>query len=314
MKFKVLITAPYFQPVIEKYKDFFDKYHIEIIAPPIEERMSEKELLKYIKDIDGIICGDDRITKRVLESALRLKVISKWGTGIDSIDLEAAAFYKIPVKNTPNAFTDAVADTMFTFMLCFTRKTPWLNENIRHGGWQKQPAFSLKERSLGIIGVGNIGKAITKRANSFGMRILGNDVKKISPDFIKKTGIEIVSLNQLLKESDFISLNCDLNPTSYRLLNKEKFALIKPTSFIINTARGPIINEKDLISALASKQIAGAGLDVFENEPLPIDSPLRKFSNVLFSPHNANSSPSAWKYVHENTLKNLIEELSKYEN
>ncbi|MDI6591677.1 MAG: phosphoglycerate dehydrogenase [Patescibacteria group bacterium] len=308
MKWKVLVTAPYLQPVIEQYREIFDKHQIETIIPPVQERLTEKELLKYIKDIDGIICGDDKITKAVLAQASRLKVISKWGTGTDSIDKEAAAKLGIPVKNTPNAFTDPVADTVLNFILCFSRKTFDLNEKMHQGVWEKQVGWALNECTLGVVGVGNIGKAVIRRAKAFGMRILGNDIKKIQVE-----GVEMIFLEKLLRESDFVSLNCDLNPTSYHLINKEKLALMKPTAFLINTARGSVVDEPALIEALKNKKIAGAGLDVFEEEPLPPESPLRKMPNVILSPHNANASLVAWKKVHENTINNLIKELTKTE-
>lgn len=310
-KFKVLITAPYLQLVIDDYRHIFDENDIEIIVPETNERMSEEELLKYIKDVDGIACGDDRITENVLAQAPKLKVISKWGTGIDSIDKEAAARRGIPVKNTVNAFTEPVADTVLTFMLCLARGTIDLNEKMKKGIWEKKVGFALHECVLGVVGVGNIGRAVIKRARAFGMKVLCNDIKEIPEDFIKETGAEAVSLENLLQQSDFISLNCDLNPTSLHLMNHERFNLMKPVAFIINTSRGPVVEEEALIEALVSKKIAGAGLDVFEDEPLPEKSPLKTMPNVILSPHNANAGSAAWKKVHENTIKNLIEELIK---
>lgn len=306
-KWKVLITAPYLQLVIKDYQHIFDKHQIEIVVPPVKERMSEEELLKCIGDIDGILCGDDRITERVLSQAPRLKVISKWGTGIDSIDKEAALKRGIPVKNTVNAFTEPVADTVFSFMLCFARNILDLNEKMKQGIWSKQLGHALHEFTIGVIGAGYIGKAVIKRAQAFGMRVLANDIKEI-PDY------DLVPLEQLLKESDFVSINCDLNPTSRYLINKEKIALMKPTAYLINTARGPIVKEVDLIEALENKRIAGAGLDVFEDEPLAADSPLKELPNVILSPHNANAGLAAWKKVHENTIKNAIDELEKHIN
>lgn len=303
-QWKVLVTAPYLQLVIDDYRRIFDEHGIEIILPEVHERMSEEELLKCIKDVDGIICGDDRLTERVLAEAPRLKVISKWGTGIDSIDQEAAKKRGIPVRNTINAFTNPVADTVFGFMLCFARNIIDLNEKMKQGIWLKQLGHALNEFTIGVIGVGYVGKAVIKRAESFGMKVLANDIKDIP-------GYDLVSLEQLLKGSDFISLNCDLNPTSSHLMNKERFALMKPTAYLINTSRGPVVDENALIEALLAKKIAGAGLDVFEDEPLPADSPLKKMPNVILSPHNANAGSAAWKYVHVNTINNLIEELEK---
>jgi len=306
-KWKVLVTAPYLQPVIKNYQHIFNEHQIELVIPPIKERMSEEELLQYIGDIDAILCGDDRITERVLAQAPCLKVISKWGTGIDSIDKEAAFKRGISVKNTVNAFTDPVADTVFSFMLCFSRNTLELNEKMKQGIWSKQLGHALNEYALGVVGVGNVGKAVLKRAQAFGMRVFANDIKEIP-------GYDLVPLEQLLKESDFVSINCDLNPTSHHLINKEKIALMKSTAYLINTARGPIVKEADLIEALENREIAGAGLDVFEDEPLSVDSPLKKMPNVILSPHNANAGAAAWERVHENTIKNAIDELNKHTN
>ena len=191
-------------------------------------------------------------------------------------------------------------------MLCFARNILNLNEKMKQGVWSKQLGHALNEFTIGVIGVGYVGKAVIKRAQAFGMRVLANDIKEIP-------GYNLVFLEQLLKESDFISINCDLNPTSRYLINKEKIALMKPTAYLINTARGPIVKEADLIEALKNKKIAGAGLDVFEDEPLPSDSPLKKMSNVILSPHNANAGSAAWEYVHKNTINNLIEELVKHQ-
>lgn len=304
MKYKVLISAPYLQLVIDQYRDIFAQNDIEIILPNVNERMSEEELLQFIGDVDGILCGDDRITEKVLDQAKRLKVIVKWGTGIDSIDKETANKRGIPVRNTPDAFVDPVSDTVLSFILCFARGTIDLDDKMRRGIWEKKLNRALHDCTLGVIGVGRIGSAVIKRAQSFGMKILGNDLKDLPYDYM-------VSLEQLLKESDFVSLNCDLNPTSHHLIKKETLALMKKTAFLINAARGPIIDELALIEALQTGKIAGAGLDVFEQEPLPSDSPLKKMLNVILSPHNSNSSPSAWKRVHENSIHMLIEELNK---
>ncbi len=304
MKYKVLITAPYFQLVIDQYQDIFDQNSMEIIVPRVNERMDEEELLKLVGDIDGILCGDDRITEKVLVVAPKLKVIVKWGTGIDSINKEAAAVRGITIRNTPNAFTEPVADTVLSFILCFARGTIDLDEKIRRGIWEKKLNRALNDCTLGVIGVGNIGQAIIKRAQSFGMKILGNDIKELPFDFM-------VPLEQLLKESDFVSLHCDLNPTSQHLIKKKTLLLMKPSAYLLNAARGPIVDEKALIGALQKEQIAGAGLDVFEVEPLPLDHPYKKMSNVIMSPHNSNSSPSAWKRVHKNSINMLVEELKK---
>ena len=249
-------------------------------------------------------------TARVIEAcAPRLKVISKWGTGIDSIDAEACSRYSISIGRTPNAFTTPVADTVLGYMLAFARREPWMDKEMKSGKWEKIPGKALSECTLGVIGVGNIGKAVTRRAKAFGMKVYGTDIVEIDHVFVTETGIEMTDLQSLLTHSDFVSINCDLNPTSYHLINTDAFAMMKKDAVIINTARGPLINQKDLIEALQNKEIAGAALDVFEHEPLPLDSPLMKMDNILLAPHNSNSSPAAWERVHWNTIKNLLDGL-----
>jgi D-3-phosphoglycerate dehydrogenase len=251
----------------------------------------------------------------VIEACVpRLKVISKWGTGIDSIDAEACSRYEIKIGRTPNAFTLPVADSVLGYILAFARRQPWMDRGMKSGQWEKIPGKALSECTLGVIGVGNIGKAVVRRAQVFGMKVFGNDIIDIDPVFLAETGLEMTSLESLLANSDFVSINCDLNQTSYHLINSAALALMKPNAVLINCARGHIVDEKALIEALQAKRLAGAALDVFELEPLPHDSPLMKMDNILLAPHNSNSSPAAWERVHWNTIRNLLEGLSlKYE-
>ena len=308
-RWKVLVSAPYMQPVIDRFRPVFARHRIELIVPNVRERLSETALLGLIADIDGVICGDDRFTAKVLGAAKKLKVISKWGTGIDSIDRQAAGKLGIAVHNTPNAFTDPVADTVLAYILSFARQVPWAAKNMRSGKWEKRKGSSLKEKTLGVIGLGNIGQAVVRRALAFGMTVIGNDIKPMPASFLKKTGVRMLTKAQLLKKADFVSLNCDLNPSSFHLMGQKEFALMKPTAYLINTARGPIVEEAALVKALGKGQITGAALDVYEEEPLSRQSPLRKMEHCLLSAHDANSSPSAWEYVHQNTINNLLKVL-----
>jgi D-3-phosphoglycerate dehydrogenase len=310
MKYVVLLTAPYMIPIVDRFRSIFAQYNIDLIIPEVHERMEEADLLKYAGQFDGAICGDDRYTARVLEACLpRLKVISKWGTGIDSIDAEACSRYEIKLCRTQNAFTLPVADTVLGYILAFARRQPWMDKEMKSGKWDKIPGKALSECTLGVVGVGNIGKAVTRRARAFGMRVYGTDIIEIDHVFVTETGIQMTDLQPLLSSADFVSINCDLNPTSYHLINSDTMALMKPNAVLINTARGPIVEEKALIEALQVKRLAGAALDVFEHEPLPLDSPLMKMDNVMLAPHNSNSSPAAWERVHWNTIRNLLEGL-----
>ncbi len=306
----VLVSAPYMLPILAQLAPVFDAAGVEAIPAAVRERLSEAELLPYAGEVDGVISGDDRFTAAVLEAFHpRLKVISKWGTGIDSIDKQAAQQFGVQVRNTPDAFTDAVADSVMAYVLSFARGVPWMDDELKSGGWAKRPGRALKESTLGVIGVGRIGRAVLRRAGAFGMRLLGNDIREIAPDVVRELGVAMVPLEDLLRQSDFVSLNCDLNPTSRHLMDAQTIALMRSEAVLINTARGPVVQEQALVNALQAGALAGAGLDVFEEEPLPQDSLLRRMDNVLLAPHNANSSPEAWSRVHRNTIDNLFEVL-----
>lgn len=306
----VLMTAPYMIPFLDRFRPVLAEYGIELIVPDVKERMEEEDILKYAGQFDGTICGDDRYTARVIEACLpRLKVISKWGTGVDSIDAEACSRFGVKLGRTPNAFTTPVADTVLGYMLAFARRGPWMDREMKSGRWEKISGKALSECVLGVIGVGNIGKAVTRRAKAFGMKVYGTDIIDIDHVFVSESGIEMTDLDTLLANSDFVSVNCDLNPTSRHLINANTLSKMKSTAVLINTARGPIVDEKALVAALSSGQVGGAALDVFEYEPLPLDSPLLKMDNVMLAPHNSNSSPTAWERIHWSTIKNLVEGL-----
>ena len=293
-------------PVIEQFDGFFAEHSIAYTKADVEERFEEADLLPVIGAFDGLICGDDRITDKVLDAAVNLKVISKWGTGIDSIDSAAAADRGIRVCRTPDAFTDPVADSVMGYVLGFVRRLPEMDGEMKSGNWEKIPGRALNECTLGIIGVGKIGQAIARRARSFGMHTLGNDPAPIDTHFLKETGMEMVDKLDLCQRSDFVSVNCDLNPTSEHLMGAEEFKSMKDSAVFLNLARGPVMDEGALVAALKTKSIAGAALDVFEFEPLPKNSPLRAMSNVMLAPHNSNSSPKAWERVHRSTLDQLL--------
>jgi len=303
----VLLTAPYMLPYKKRFMPVFEHFGLEVIAPDVEERMEEEDILKYAGQFDATICGDDRYSRRVIEACLpRLKVISKWGTGIDSIDQAACKELGVHLKNTLNAFTLPVSDTVMGYILAFARCQPWMDKAMKSGEWQKIPGRSLSECTLGVVGLGNIGKAVIRRARAFGMTILGTDIVPIAPDFILENKVEMTTFKDLLSRSDYVSMNTDLNPTSRHLMNKEAFEAMKPTAVMINTSRGPVVDEKALVEALHADKIGGAAMDVFEEEPLPLTSPLLKMDNVMLAPHNSNSSPAAWERVHWNTIRNLL--------
>ncbi len=225
----ILVSAPYLLPELDRLLPVLKAFDLNLIVPEVHERLSEEEILAYAGEFDGTICGDDRYTRRVIEACQpRLRVISKWGTGIDSIDQAAAADFGVMVGNTPNAFTVPVSESVLGVMLSFARNIPWLDDAMKAGEWQKINGKTLSECTLGVVGVGNVGQAVLRRARGFGMELLGNDIVDVAPDFLLENGVEMTSLQDLLSRSDFISINCTLNPTSQHLINAETLSWVKP--------------------------------------------------------------------------------------
>jgi len=297
-------------PALDRFAPLFKQHQIELIVPDVHERLEEADLLRYAGQFDGAICGDDRYTEKALVAcAPRLRIIVKWGTGIDSIDAAACSRLNITLARTPGAFTMPVADSVLGYILSFARQLPAMDRRMKSGAWRKELGRALNECTLGIVGVGNVGKAVAKRAQVCGMRLLGNDILEIDAAFLNETGMRMLPLDELLTEADFLSINCDLNPTSDRLINAARLGKMKPGAVLINTARGPIVDELALIAGLRAGRPAAAALDVFELEPLPSDSPLRGMDNVMLAPHNSNASPAAWERVHFNSIERLFEGL-----
>ena len=308
MKKTIIFSAPYMMTSVERFRKVLEgHYGIEMIVPEVKQKLLEDDILKYAGQFDGTICGDDVYSPRVIEACSpRLKVISKWGTGIDAIDKAACKKYNVMIGNTLNAFTIPVSETAVGYMLNFARGLTVMDRTMHAGAWDKPAITTLSETTVGIIGAGNIGQAVARRIRAFGCRILMNDIVPIKPDFLIENHIEQVPLEQLLNESDFVTCHTDLNETSRHLINAKTLAMMKPTAYLINTSRGPVVDEAALAEALSAKKLAGAAMDVFETEPLPMDSPLRTMPNVYIAPHNCNFSPVACERVHWNTIRNLL--------
>ncbi|MGB2799435.1 MAG: phosphoglycerate dehydrogenase [Dehalococcoidia bacterium] len=309
MKWRVLITCPQLQQTIDGYRDVFAERGIEIELPHVEQQLDESNLLDIIDRFDGVIAGDDKFTSRVLKKGKRLKVIAKWGVGMDGIDMEAAERLGIRVSNTPSVFGDEVADVVMGYIVLLARQLHKMDQSIRSGGWMKIQGMSLHGKTLGVIGVGSIGQAIARRALVAGMSLLGNDVVPVPTSFVEETGLQLVDLRKLLQASDFISLNCNLTPANRHMLGPREFSIMKTGVGIVNTARGPLIEEAALVQALQEGRVAGAALDVFEQEPLPADSPLRRFDNCIFGTHNSSNTTEAVMRVNEIAIRNLLEGL-----
>jgi len=308
---KVLVSAPRAVPEISRYAAALRPAGCDVVAHEPVERWTEAELLTIVADIDGIVCGDDQITRNVLDAAPRLRVICKWGTGLDSIDVPDARARGIVVCNTPGAFNEPVADTVLGYILLFARQLDGMARDMRAGYWQRRPLVSLSECTLGIIGFGQIGSAVARRAAAFGMRVLAIDSGEAARDHALADVTDGVSLETVLADSDYVTLHADMRRQNRHLIGLGELARMKPTAVLINTARGGLIDQQALVSALQCGRIAGAALDVFEDEPLAGDSPLRGMPNVYLAPHNANASPAAAERVHANCIRNLLQVLAR---
>jgi D-3-phosphoglycerate dehydrogenase len=305
---RVLATAPYFRPVPERYRKVFSTLGVDVDSPFVAQNMSEADLLAIIDRYDGVIAGDDEFTAKVIERGAkhRLKVIAKWGVGINAIDVAAAERFGVAVRRSPGALSDAVADAALGYVLMLARRLHASDADVRAGRWEKIPGLSLRGRTLGIIGVGGIGQEIARRAVPFGMTLVGNDIREIDASFLSACGMTMMAKRALLAASDFVVLACDLNPTSYHIIAGDDLNAMKAEAFLINVARGALVDTAGAAKALSSGRIAGAAFDVYEEEPLPSDSPLRACPNTLLNSHNAFNADKAVQFVNDNTVRELL--------
>ena len=308
---RVLITCPQLQRTIDEHRAQLEAYGIEIVLPPVVQQLSEAELMALLPGADGIIVGDDPLSAQVLARADRLRIISKWGVGIDNIDLRAAAQMGIRVANTPGMFGDEVADVTIGYLILLARQLHRVDELLRGGHWPKIEGVSLAGRVLGIVGLGAIGQAVAKRAIAMGMEVVGSELDEARAAAGAELGVRLTSLHELLKEVDVLSLNCPLTEDNRHMINAAALNAMRRGAWIINTARGPLIDEAALVRALASRQVGAAALDVFEIEPLPAESPLRQFDSVILGSHNSSNTAEAVRRTSLRSIHNLVQGLAE---
>jgi len=249
---------------------------------------SSDEFVERVKDAEVVIVGRYGFNADAFQSAPKLKMISLWQTGYDNVDLTAADEHGVIVSNVPDYAFDSVAEFAFAMALNLMRKVHLADMNLRKGNfdWRNLIGNELMSKTLGVLGTGDIGKRVIQIAHGFNMSVLSTTAHP-SPEKAKTLGVKFVDLDTLLHESDIVTLHLPLTPKTKHMIGASELAKMKPTSILINTARGKIIDETALVEALRSKKIAGAGLDVFEKEPLPLDSPLLELKNVVLTPHIA---------------------------
>lgn len=291
-------------------KELKKKYQIQVHSGKIP--IPKNILRNKIKSVDGLICFPyDRIDSETIDMAPNLKVISTYSVGFDHIDIDHAKKKKIRVGYTPEVLTDATADMAFALMLDVMRRITEGDRIIRDGKWREiygaydYVGADLQGKTLGILGLGRIGSVLAKRAKAFDMKIIYHNRTRVSKTREKALGAKYVSEEKLITQSDVISIHVPHTAETDQLFDKKVFRKMKKSSFLINTARGKIVNEKDLVAALKEKSIAGAGLDVFESEPIGKDSQLTKIQNVVLAPHIGSSTKETREEMARITVKNL---------
>lgn len=291
MKPKVFITRRIPEAGIRTLKPYCEIRYRDALEP-----MNKEELLKEVRDIDALYCTlSERIDREVVDAGENLKVIATMSVGVDHIDMDYVTSKGIYVVYTPGVLTDTTADFAWSLLMATARRVVEADRLIRAGGWRSSWAptmmlgYDVHGKTLGIIGFGRIGQAVARRAKGFNMRVLYYDIIR-REDLEKKLGVEYKLMDEILREADFITIHVPLTPQTERLIGEKELRMMKRTAILINTSRGKVIDQDALIRALKEGWITAAGLDVFEEEPLPMDSPLIKLENVVLTPHIASAS------------------------
>ncbi|MCL2410970.1 MAG: phosphoglycerate dehydrogenase [Treponema sp.] len=306
---KVLVTPTSFTSAkggaaMELLKSFSN----DLVFNPHGKPLSEDELIPLIEPCEGFIAGLDYITKKVLQHAPKLKVISRYGVGVDRVDLAAAKEKNIIVCNTPGVNANAAADLAFALLLCVARKIPLLDKKTKQGEWPRSNGFELYGKTIGILGLGAIGKAVAKRASGFSMKIMAYD-PFMNCEYANANGIIPSSFDEVIKEADFISLHLPLISETKNIISLDVMKNMKKGAVIINTSRGGLIDENAAYELLVSGHLGGFGLDAFEVEP-PGASPLFSLDNVVVTPHTGAHTSDATIAMADMSVKNLIDVLS----
>jgi D-3-phosphoglycerate dehydrogenase len=306
---KILITPASFKPdTVGPASERLRAFSSDLVFNPHARPLTEDELIPLLDGCDGCIAGLDPFTERVIESAGALKVISRYGTGVDNVDLAAARAKNVVVCKTPGVNARAVAELVFGLLLCLARQVPMLDRKTREGQWVRSIGIELHEKTFGILGLGAVGKIASRLAAGFSMKVLACD-PEMDTDFVKANGIIPVSFEELIRESDFLSLHLPLTEKTRCIICADVMRNMKRGAVIINTARGGLLDEAAAYDLLKSGHLGGLGLDVYEKEP-PVNSPLFELPNVVFTPHTAARTAESATAMAELSVNNLIDVLS----
>jgi D-3-phosphoglycerate dehydrogenase len=306
MPFKVVVTDTTWPDYAIEEKAFAES-GLDLAVTYLRTR-DPAELFSHVSDADAVVLAWAPFTRDVIARLKKCRIIARYGIGVDMIDLAAATEHGIVVCNTARYAIDEVSTHAVAFLLMLNRQLVPLGEGIRAGGWSPRdllPPRRIRGRRLGLVGVGNIGLAVAAKARGLGLETVAFD-PYLQERHAELPGTRLVSLDELLQTSDFVSIHCPLNASTHHLIGPRELDLMRPTACLINTARGAIVDQKALTAALAEGRIAGAGLDVFEQEPLPADDPLRRLANVVLTPHSAHWSVESAEECRRTAVEHVI--------
>ncbi len=304
---KVLVTCPPMLAMIDAFLPLFKGYRVSVTTPKVVQTLSVEELKGLVPQHDGWIIGDDPATGDVFSAgkAGRLKAAVKWGIGTDNVDFSACTNLGIPLTNTPNMFGAEVADIAVGYVIALARQTFDIDRGVRQGGWPKPRGISLADKTVALVGYGDIGRSVAKRLLAADMKVIAYD--PLLPQTGAPADIECASWPQKLGEADFIIVTCSLTDSSRHMVNAVTLAHAKTGVRIVNVGRGPVIDERALADALKSGKVYSAALDVFEVEPLPGNSYLRSHPRCVFGSHNASNTVDAVTRTSRLAIAKLME-------
>lgn len=282
MSYKILVATRSFGSTSSKPWDVFEKNGCEIVKADMSQKMTEERLIELLYGVDGAVIGVVPMTENVLEQSPALKAVSMHGVGVDHIDLAAAKQRGVVIANCQGVNDQSVADLTIGLMIAVARNLPSVDRKVRQGGWGAHAGTELWKKTIGLIGLGRIGRGVVKRALGFDMQVLAFDPYVKAEDIDQE--ISMVSFDEVLQESDFVSLHAALTEETRHMIAAKQLGAMKPTAYLVNTSRGTLIDEAALYEALSNNQIAGAALDAYEVEP-PGDNPLLLLDNIVLTTH-----------------------------
>jgi len=308
---RILVTCPPMLGQIEKFTEYGAERGLELVPGKVTQTLSEDELKEILPEYDGWIIGDDPATRAVFEAGIkgRLRAAVKWGVGVDNVDFDACRDLGIPIDNTPGMFGAEVADVALAYVIGLARQLFFIDRSIRNDtAWPKPAGISLTGRTAGVVGLGDIGRNVAIRLMACGMDVIGYD-----PGVQDGGGLRDIAQENWparIGEIDFLVFTCALNDSNRHMLNASVIGQMKTEAYVVNVARGPLVDECALVNALTAGMLAGAALDVYETEPLPRPSSLRSLGNCILGSHNSSNTVDGVIKASRNALDHMAESLA----